>query len=299
MRPRCAVTGLILVLVTGVVSAAAGNPSGNDSTAAKPSNVRNAPFSADVITEHDRTLDNGGRIRRESHGKVFRDSQGRMRTENQPPAAQLGLEKYDRVTINDPVQQVIISLNPKSKTATILHFADVAQPPPTSSAKQSKPKQKNKIRVGGQPGIGPGPADTLGIPNVPAEKASLPSSQPVQTSDGTTTKTDTTFSSNATGATIVPLGTRTIEGVNVSGMRTTRIINAGTMGNDKPIVSISDTWISPDLKVTVRSETDDGQAGHSTMKLVNIVRAEPDAALFQIPPDYTVKESAAAASPTH
>ena len=71
------------------------------------------------------------------------------------------------------------------------------------------------------------------------------------------------------------------------------------MGNDRPIVSISDTWISTDLKVTVLTETDDGQAGHSTMKLVNIVRSEPNAALFQVPADYTVKENASTASAKH
>ena len=61
----------------------------------------------------------------------------------------------------------------------------------------------------------------------------------------------------------------------------------------------ADTWISSDLKVTVLTETDDGQAGHSTMKLVNIVRSEPNAALFQIPADYTVKENASTASAKH
>lgn len=63
------------------------------------------------------------------------------------------------------------------------------------------------------------------------------------------------------------------------------------------IVSICDTWISTDLKVTVLTETDDGQAGHSTMKLANIVRSEPNPVLFQIPADYTVKENAVTASP--
>jgi hypothetical protein len=100
-------------------------------------------------------------------------------------------------------------------------------------------------------------------------------------------------------ATIVPLGTRNIEGVSATGTRTTRTINPGTMGNDKAIVSISDTWASTDLKVTVLSETDDGQEGHSTMKLVNIVRGEPNAALFVIPVGYKVKENALAASAIH
>ncbi len=98
---------------------------------------------------------------------------------------------------------------------------------------------------------------------------------------------------------MVPLGTRNIEGVSATGTRTTRTINPGTMGNDKPIVSISDTWVATELKVTVLSETDDGQEGHSTMKLVNVVRGEPSAALFVVPADYKVRESAMAANAVH
>ena len=299
MRLRCAVTRLILVLLTGLAGAVANNPPGLDpSPAAKPSNVKNAPFSADVITQYDRALDNGGRIHRESRGKVYRDSQGRMRTESQPSAVQPGAEKSDRITITDPLQQVIIYLSPKTKTATVLHFGEVGPTSPVTSAKQSKPKEKTKIRFGGQPGIGSGPADNIGVPPVPtgqgnAANASIPSPDAISSGMSTTTFT------NSTGATVVPLGTKYIEGVSATGTRTTRTINAGTMGNDRPIVCISDTWISSDLKVTVLTETDDGQAGRSTMKLVNIVRSEPNAALFQIPADYTVKENTSTADGRH
>ena len=54
-----------------------------------------------------------------------------------------------------------------------------------------------------------------------------------------------------------------------------------------------------DLKMTLLTATDDGQAGRSTMKLVNIVRSEPNAALFQIPADYAVTENASTASAKH
>jgi hypothetical protein len=87
------------------------------------------------------------------------------------------------------------------------------------------------------------------------------------------------------------LGSKYIEGVNATGTRTTRIIDAGSQGNDKPIVSVTETWFSSELKMTVLSETDDGQSGHSIMKLVNITRTEPVAQLFQVPSDYTVKET--------
>jgi hypothetical protein len=300
MGLRCSVSWLMLVLLTAVTSTAANSPFGTDSAApARPASVKNAPFSADVITQYDRTLDNGGHIHRETRGKIFRDNLGRIRTENQPPSLQLSSEKYDHITINDPVQQVIVYLNPKNKTATIVHFGDVGPAAPVTSAKQSTPKEKSKIRVGGQPGTGSLPTDTLGIPNVPSGQANVPSAHQVQTSDATTSKMDSTIFTNNAGATIVPLGTKNVEGVSATGTRTTRTINAGTMGNDEPIVCITDTWVSSDLKVTVLTEADDGQAGHSTMKLVNIVRSEPNAALFQIPADYRVKDNALAASSKH
>ena len=246
MGLRCAVTGLMLVLLIGLASAVANNRSGPDtSPAARPSNVKNAPFSADVISEYDRTLDNGGHIHRESRGKIYRDSQGRMRTESQPSAAQAGAEKSERITINDPVQQVIICLNPRNKTATVMHFGEVGPNAPLAAAKQSKPKEKSKIRVGGQPGIGSEPADNLGVPTVPSGQGNVPSNSSIPSPDTTTSSMDATILSNHASATVVPLGTKNIEGVSATGTRTTRTINAGTMGNDRPIVSISDTWVFP------------------------------------------------------
>ena len=87
------------------------------------------------------------------------------------------------------------------------------------------------------------------------------------------------------------LGSKYIEGVNATGTRTTRIIDAGSQGNDKPIVAVTETWFSPELKMVVLTESDDGRSGHNTMKLVNITRTEPMAQLFQVPSDYTVKET--------
>src|SRR6516164_4237711 len=47
------------------------------------SGVKGPPFSADVIEETDRNLADGNHIHRKTHGKFFRDSEGRSRTENE------------------------------------------------------------------------------------------------------------------------------------------------------------------------------------------------------------------------
>ena len=66
----------------------------------------------------------------------------------------------------------------------------------------------------------------------------------------------------------------------------TRTFPVGSIGNDKPIVSVTESWFSPELKVVMLSKTSDPRMGESTMKLQNIDRTEPDPALFRAPADY-------------
>jgi hypothetical protein len=43
--------------------------------------------------------------------------------------------------------------------------------------------------------------------------------------------------------------------------------------------------------VLVMTYRNDPRSGESSYKLTNIMRSEPDRGLFQVPPDYTVKET--------
>jgi len=269
MRLRWILTGL-LFLATGMASAqmstrAVATPAGVTNATA-PVAVKNAPFSAEVVTLYDRALDNGSRIHRETRGKIFRDSQGRMRTDSETPSAQPGAEKFEHTTINDPVQKVIINLNPKLKTATIFHLGQSVGPTAVGMG-----------NVGGAP---------VNVAPMPAAPKSEPKSTP---GVSTTSKMSATLGTTPVATRTEALGSKYIEGLNATGTRTTRIIDAGSQGNEKPIVSVTETWFSPELKMTVLTETDDGQSGHSIMKLVNITRTEPVAQLFQVPSDYTVK----------
>lgn len=271
MGLRWILAGLLL-LMTGIAGAQVGghavaSPAGvtNATTAAT---VRNSPFSAEVITQYDRALDNSGHIHRETLGKIYRDSQGRMRTDSGTPTVQPGTDKFDHVTINDPVLREVINLNPKTKTATIFHLG-VGPTAPVAMA-----------NIGGVP------------VNVAPLQSGLKTAEPKPTPGAvTTSKTSAKMETTPVETRTEALGNRYLEGVNATGTRTTRIIDAGSMGNDKPIVSVTETWFSPELKMTVLTQTDDGQSGHSTMKLVNIVRTEPVAQLFQVPSDYTVKDT--------
>ena len=86
------------------------------------------------------------------------------------------------------------------------------------------------------------------------------------------------------------LGSQTMEGVLVNGVRTTRTIPVGEIGNDRPISIVTEVWTSPDLKTIVYSKRSDPRMGEQTFKLTNIVRSEPDASLFTVPADFKIVE---------
>jgi len=86
------------------------------------------------------------------------------------------------------------------------------------------------------------------------------------------------------------LGTKTINGVNAHGTRTTQTYPAGSMGNDQPITVTHEMWVSRELGLVVMQIDDDPRTGVRTMELTDIERGEPDPALFEAPEGYTVKD---------
>lgn len=87
------------------------------------------------------------------------------------------------------------------------------------------------------------------------------------------------------------LGKQIVEGVEAEGTRTTTTIEAGKIGNERPIVITSERWYSPELQTVVMTRRSDPRQGETTYKLTNINRAEPARSLFEVPADYTIKES--------
>jgi hypothetical protein len=86
------------------------------------------------------------------------------------------------------------------------------------------------------------------------------------------------------------LGTQTINGMPAEGTRYTRTIPAGAIGNEKAIVITTERWYSPELQIVVLSKRNDPRTGETITQLTNIQRGEPDASLFQVPSDYTLKQ---------
>lgn len=89
------------------------------------------------------------------------------------------------------------------------------------------------------------------------------------------------------GGTTTTLAAKEIEGVKVNGERTTWTIEAGRIGNEKPIVISREVWRSPELMLTVSSRDADPRQGEQNYRLEKIKRGEPDAALMKPPADFS------------
>ncbi len=86
------------------------------------------------------------------------------------------------------------------------------------------------------------------------------------------------------------LGTKTVNGYQAEGIRVTRTIPAGAIGNEKAITVVTERWYSPDLQMVVLTSHTDPMMGSVTTKLVNVTQGPQDASLFQVPSDYAVQK---------
>ncbi len=86
------------------------------------------------------------------------------------------------------------------------------------------------------------------------------------------------------------LGTKSVNGIQAEGVRVTRTIPAGAMGNEKAITVVTERWYSPDLQMVVLTSHADPMMGTMTTKLVNVTQGPPDPSLFQVPSDYAVEK---------
>jgi hypothetical protein len=87
------------------------------------------------------------------------------------------------------------------------------------------------------------------------------------------------------------LGMQTVQGLQVSDVRTTTIVPAGRSGNDAPITKTQEVWTSPELKLVMKEQWNDPRSGERTIELDNFSQAEPDPALFHPPQGYQVKDA--------
>jgi len=87
------------------------------------------------------------------------------------------------------------------------------------------------------------------------------------------------------------LGQKMIEGVLCSGTRDTITIPAGQIGNERPVVIVTETWTSPAIGAVVQSSTTDPRFGQTTYQLSNLQLGEQQIALFEPPASYQIEAS--------
>ena len=232
--------------------------------------VKGAPYSAQAVTETTQTLADGNRIVQKSTATLYRDSEGRERREQTLSAIGPFTAQGDApqiISISDPVAGVNYSLNPKEKIAVKL-----PTPPP------------------GLPGVPGAPVGGGANANVDVFFATRPAGGVALGA----AEAQVMIYKSGTGAGNTPnveqLGSKIIESVQADGSRTTITIPAGQMGNDRPIEIVDEHWRSSELQVTVLSRHSDPRMGETVYSLTNVSRGEPSPTLFQVPPDYTIKD---------
>jgi hypothetical protein len=87
------------------------------------------------------------------------------------------------------------------------------------------------------------------------------------------------------------LGTQSMQGLEVTGKRTTTIVPVGRSGNSAPITKTHEVWTSSDLQLVVKQQWNDPRSGERTVELEHISRANPDPALFRPPAGYEIKNA--------
>ncbi len=226
--------------------------------------VKGAPYSADEIHETTQVLADGTRIHNETKTTVYRDGQGRVRRESP-----------GRVMIWDSAAGSSYVLNQSNQTGQKMqmnymyrHVGPGEEPPP------DPPLNLFRFQTDG---TGPelSQRHVIVLRDV-APKAIAEGKAEARMTVAKDPKKET-------------LGSQIVEGVNCEGVRLTNTIEAGAIGNDRPIQTVEERWYSPELQVNLLVRKTDPRTGEDIVRLTNVRRLEPDPSLFTPPPGYQMK----------
>lgn len=290
--------------------------------------VKNAPYSAEIITENIQSLPDGNQISKRTSALTFRDSAGRTRQEVRDTRGNVTV-----IHINNPVEETRYIVSPSQKTATkisvdknlskrIDELKDraktmtkdgkvviVEKPGPgeevviqrtegTGANGKKEIREEIKVNVVRANTNGDANAGERVTPRAYAYKIHDDAVSIIPSPSGSLSGLgplamafqDGKWSSKA-GTT--PLGIKEIDGVRAEGTLSSYTIPAGEIGNRNPIVVSTEAWYSPELQITLYSKHSDPRVGDTVYRLANVKRSEQPATLFTVPEGYTVKEGPA------
>jgi hypothetical protein len=233
--------------------------------------VQNAPYSASAVTSVTQVLSDGTRIEQMTRARFHRDSAGRIRRDQ--TIVGLGDTPQETITIDpDPGDVFAYTLDAETRTARRVTLnAGLTLTWNVAGGQVGVSINRQRERV-----VSPDWTAGVRAPDVTSGlRVQGGRGGPVTTPAGAQPKEES-------------LGTQQIEGLKAIGRRTTTVIPTGQIGNDRPIEITDERWESPELGLLIRSRFHDPRTGTVEYQLTNIVRAEPPADLFQVPPDYTV-----------
>ena len=246
--------------------------------------VKDAPYTADAVTETTQVLADGNRIEQRAAATIARDSNGRVRRQ-QDAIAFGGLVAKSRgplVTISDPAG-VHVTLDTERRVAYRINT-----PPPPDTGATANVRVRTFRREFDMP-VPPPPGGAAAGSRAQIQ-FSVREDRALTVTGAGPDLPPITAGFEPTDAQTEQLGERDIEGVRAEGTRTTMTIQANAIGNQAPIVIVSERWYSPELQVVVMTRRSDPRFGETVYRLVNIVRAEPPADLFEIPSDYRIQD---------
>lgn len=245
--------------------------------------VKNAPYSAEAVTETTRILADGTRIVNRNTTTMARDKDGRTRRENDfgSLGAMTGsaLQSHRFATITDPAAKETTILNLHERTAEKVRMGEPMLFSTEHREGNVRQTFEKKIEMSvRREGEFAGEVMTPGV-RVPAPSMAA-SGAVMMRYDSKNAKAES-------------LGHQMMEGVDVEGTRTTMTIPAGEIGNDRAIVSVTERWYSPELQMVIFNKTTDPQFGESIYRVSNLKRGDPDPGLFRVPAEFKIREKRA------
>jgi hypothetical protein len=249
--------------------------------------VKNAPYSADAVTETTQRLADGNRISNRTTASLYRDSDGRTRREDRLGsigALASNSEPLKTIFINDPVSGSNMVLDTRNK---------IARKMPSPKIRMAGMPPNGMIGVAGSM-VGPASgavAMTEMRTNVSRHVTVRNGGEPDVLVTSATSAIPVVHEFGAKDAQKESLGSQMIEGVRADGTRTTLTIPAGAIGNEQPIQIVSERWYSPELQTVVMTKRNDPRTGETVYRLTNINRSEPPRSMFEAPADYTVEDA--------
>lgn len=282
--------------------------------------VKGAPYSADEISESTQVLGDGTRIHNETRGKIYRDSEGRTRRESGDTATIIDPVAGTSYKLNTKTMTVEKLMTMRSGSFSV--SSDSSQSVHVSGTPANVNVSNGVITINrnGQVSTIPVPADgnwnspdgTIHVMTRESMSTGSNGSATFGVKDGTITVTTkdghtTTLPMPQGGASMAridgvqgyafetggdaqSLGKQTVEGVLSDGTRRTTHLNAGAVGNDRPIDIVNERWYSSELQVEISNHHSDPRTGETSHRLTNINRGEPPAYLFQVPASYNQPE---------